>query len=84
MDDEVTVKEDLTDYETVFCELLKRAIEVETVALDENGESVYVGPVEREGTQIYGRYRLSDEAKRFLLGEFPLDEMPDSLLLKAP
>ena len=53
--------------------------EVRTVEFDEDGEHVLIGPIEIGGERIFERYRLGAEAHRFLLGELPLDELPDDL-----
>jgi hypothetical protein len=53
---------------------------------DEDGEHVYVGPVDGEdGKQVVNRYRLGGDAQRFLLGEFddfPAEGLP--IVLEKP
>lgn len=60
-------------------QILRQAPGADRVLFDEDGEHVYVGPV--EGAVI--RYRLGADAQRFLHGEFTEDEPPVEVLLHA-
>jgi hypothetical protein len=82
----LNVKDDLDTRKEVLANTIKRTAGVKKVAFD--GEDfVYVGPVEREGEEVAERYRLGQDARRFLAGEFPLESIDDGnliLLLEAP
>jgi hypothetical protein len=73
-------------YDILATTILRSVSEADKVVFADDGEHVVVGPVTRDGEQVAERYRLGEAAQRFLMGEFPPDELPDQvdLLLEPP
>jgi hypothetical protein len=63
----------------ILADLIHEHTGADDVAFDADGQHVYVHVRGKTHTR---RYRLGQDAQRFLLGEFPLDEVDADLIIR--